>query len=71
MADGLVNKAETLALGPARDTLLRQAQMRQLRSAARVPLLFIKPIDLVSPTVGGFYYEPILGWQIANYWLTS
>jgi len=69
VADGLVDRAGSLALGTARDDLLRQAQVRQLQAAARVPLVFLKPIDLVSPKVGGFYYEPILGWQIANYWV--
>ena len=69
VADGLVAEAGALGLGTARDALLRRAQVRQLQAAARVPLVFIKPIDLVSPRVGGFYYEAILGWQIANYWM--
>jgi ABC-type transport system substrate-binding protein len=68
-ADHLVAEAQSLPLGAARDTLLRQAQMRILRSAAKVPLVFLKSVEMVSTRVGGFYYQPMLGWQFENYWL--
>lgn len=68
-ADSLVNTAETLPLGASRDALLRQAQIRILRSAAKVPLVFPKSIVMASPKVGGFYFEPLFGWQVENYWL--
>ena len=68
-ADNLVNQAEGLPLGPARDALLVQAQQRILHAGARVPLVYLKIIDIVSPKVGGFYYQPAFGWQYENYWL--
>jgi ABC-type transport system substrate-binding protein len=68
-ADNLVNRAEALPLGAARDALLRRAQARILNAAAMVPLVYPRIIDLVSPKVGGFYYSPIFGWQYENYWL--
>jgi peptide/nickel transport system substrate-binding protein/oligopeptide transport system substrate-binding protein len=69
-ADKLANEAEALPLGAARDKLLRQAQVRILRSASRVPLVFMETPVMVSPRVGGYYYNPIFGWQFENYWLT-
>lgn len=69
VADDMINRAEGLPLGPARDALIRQAQVRWLRSAARVPLVFPTLIDMVSPRVGGFYYQPLFGWQFENYWV--
>lgn len=70
-ADVLVNRAESLPLGAARDGLLRQAQMRMLQSATRIPLIYLKNIELASPRIGGFYYQPLFGWQYENYWLKS
>ena len=68
-ADNLVNQAQALPLGAARDALLRQAQRRILTAGAVVPLVYPKIIDLVSPKVGGFYYSPIFGWKYEDYWL--
>jgi ABC-type transport system substrate-binding protein len=68
-ADRLVNEAEGLPLGAARTARYRKVQRRLLRSAAHVPVLFLKSTDLVSPRVGGFYYHPIYGWQYEDYWL--
>jgi peptide/nickel transport system substrate-binding protein/oligopeptide transport system substrate-binding protein len=68
-ADALVNRAEAMPLGAARDALIRQAQVRILQSAARIPLVFPTLIDMVSPRIGGFYYQPLFGWQFENYWI--
>lgn len=68
-ADSLVNKAQGLPFGAGRDALLRVAQLRLLRSAAYVPLYYFKSIDMVSPKVGGFYYQPIYGWVLEDYWV--
>lgn len=68
-ADNLVAAAEILPLGAQRDALLRQAQLRILRSASKVPLVFPKSTIMASPKVGGFYFEPLFGWQNENYWL--
>ncbi len=68
-ADALVAKSQGLALGPARDALLRQAQARMLQSAAHIPLVFVKSLEIVSPRVQGFYYQPSFGWQFENYWV--
>ena len=69
VADDMINRAEALPLGPARDALIRQAQVRWLRSAARVPLVFQTLTDMVSPRIGGYYYQPLFGWQFENYWI--
>jgi ABC-type transport system substrate-binding protein len=69
VADALAAKAQALPLGPRRDALMRQAQLRHLESATRVPLVYFKSYAMVSPRVGGFYYQPIFGWQFENYWL--
>lgn len=68
-ADDLVNRAQDLPLGPRRDALMRQAQLPILRSATKIPLVFLKSAEIVSPKVAGFYYAPIVGWQFENYWL--
>lgn len=68
-ADALTNKAETLQLGPARDMLFRQAQMRILQSATKVPLMYAKATEIVSPRIGGFNYQPATGWQYEFYWI--
>ena len=68
-ADDLVTRAEGLPLGPERDALLRQAQVRILDSAAQIPLIFVKTIDMVSPKVRGFYYNPVFAWEFQDYWL--
>ncbi|HWE63933.1 MAG TPA: ABC transporter substrate-binding protein [Chloroflexota bacterium] len=68
-ADNLANRAETAALGAARNALLRQAQRRLLGAAAEIPLVYIKAVEMVSPKVGGYYYHPIFAWQFENYWL--
>jgi ABC-type transport system substrate-binding protein len=68
-ADALVDEAEALPLGAARTALFRRAQRRLLQSAAHVPALFLKPATLVSPRVGGFYYNAIFGWHYEDYWL--
>ena len=68
-ADKLVNEAGGLPLGPARDALMRQAQRRMLQSAAHIPLVFPKTVEIASPRVGGFYYQPEFGWQFENYWI--
>jgi hypothetical protein len=60
-----------LALGPARDALLRQAKRRILQAATMIPLVYVKTSELVSPKVGGFYYLPRFGWQYENYWLNK
>ncbi len=70
-ADALVNKAEGLPLGAARNTLLQQAQLRILQSATQIPLVFLKPVAFVSPRVQGFYYHPIFGWDYQNYWVAK
>lgn len=69
VADDMVNQAEALPLGAQRDALMRRVQLRFLHSATRVPLAYFKNYNMVSPRVGGFYYEPIFGWQFENYWL--
>jgi ABC-type transport system substrate-binding protein len=68
-ADTLFAQAQTKPLGTARDALLRQAQVRILQSASHIPLVFLKSIEIVSPRVQGFYYQPAFGWQFENYWL--
>jgi len=68
-ADDLSNRAEALPLGPARNALLRQAQIRVLQAAAQIPLVYVKSTEMVSPKVGGFYYQPYFNWQFENYWL--
>lgn len=68
-ADDLVNKAQSLPFGPERDALLRQAQRRILTTAAYIPLTYLKSVEMVSPRVGGFYYQPIYGWVFEDYWL--
>jgi len=68
-ADGLAQRAEALPLGPARNALLRQAQTRLLTAAAQIPLVYLRNVELVSPKVGGFYYQPYFYWQFENYWL--
>ncbi len=68
-ADQLVNQAERLPLGAARNALLRQAQVRILRSASRIPLDYPKSTEIVSPRVQGFYYQPLYGWTYEDYWL--
>jgi peptide/nickel transport system substrate-binding protein/oligopeptide transport system substrate-binding protein len=69
VADSLVNKAESLPLGPARNALFRQVQVRLLKAAAVIPLVYPKQVGLVSPKVGGFYYQPTFSMQYENYWL--
>ena len=69
-ADVLVTRAQGLPLGAVRDALLRRAQRQILGAAAQIPLVFIKSVELVSPRVGGFYYQPAFGWQFENYRLT-
>ena len=68
-ADALAQKAATLPLGPARNALLTQAQRIILQSATRIPLLFPKNIEIASPRIGGFYYQPTVGLQYEVYWL--
>ncbi|HWE63383.1 MAG TPA: ABC transporter substrate-binding protein, partial [Chloroflexota bacterium] len=68
-ADALAHKAQTLPLGAARNALLRQAQAIILQSATRIPLLFPKNIEIASPKIGGFYYQPTVGLQYEVYWL--
>lgn len=68
-ADSLVSQAQGLPFGAGRNALLRAAQLRLLRSAAYVPLYYFKSIDMVSPKVGGFYYQPIYGWVLEDYWV--
>jgi ABC-type transport system substrate-binding protein len=69
VADNLVARAESLPLGAARDRLFRAAQKRNLQSGSHVPLIFLKNMAMASPKVGGFYFNPIFGWQYENYWL--
>ncbi len=69
-ADALVTKSQGLTLGSARDALLRQAQTRILQSATHIPLVFVKSVEVVSPRVQGFYYQPAFGWQFENYWVS-
>ncbi|HZS87177.1 MAG TPA: ABC transporter substrate-binding protein [Chloroflexota bacterium] len=68
-ADALAHKAQTLPLGATRNALLRQAQMIILQSATRIPLLYPKNIEIASPRIGGFYYQPTIGLQYEVYWL--
>jgi peptide/nickel transport system substrate-binding protein/oligopeptide transport system substrate-binding protein len=70
-ADALAHKAATLPLGAARNALLEQAQMILLQSATRIPLLFPKNIEIASPRIGGFYYQPTIGLDYTKYWLKS
>jgi len=71
LADSLVNKAEMLPLGSARTALLRQAQLRHLQSASRVPLVFLTSHAVASPRIHGFYSQPSFGWQFENYSLAQ
>jgi ABC-type transport system substrate-binding protein len=68
-ADALAHKAQVLPLGATRNALLRQAQMIILKSATRIPLLFPKNIEIASPRIGGFYYQPTIGLDYSAYWL--
>jgi ABC-type transport system substrate-binding protein len=68
-ADALINKAQSVSLGPERDALIRAAQVRILKAAPIVPLIFPTQYGLVSPKVGGFYFQPAFAWQFENYWL--
>ena len=68
-ADALVAKAQTLPLGSDRNALFRQAQMRILHAASVVPLIYYLSPLLVSPRVGGFYFQPTFGWQFESYWI--
>lgn len=68
-ADDLVAQAQAQPLGARRDALLRQAQRRILQSASRIPLFYLKSVEIVSPKIGGFYYQPAFGWQFENYWV--
>lgn len=68
-ADSLANQAEALPLGEGRNTLLRQAQTRLLGAAAEIPLVYLRNVEMVSPKVGGFYYQPYFYWQFENYWI--
>jgi peptide/nickel transport system substrate-binding protein/oligopeptide transport system substrate-binding protein len=68
-ADNLVTRAEALPLGADRDALMRQAEMRILKSATKVPLYYIKDYEIASPRIGGFYYMPTFGMQFENYWI--
>jgi len=68
-ADRLTQQAEALPLGQARNALLRQAQVRLLTAAAQIPLVYLRNVEIVSPKVGGFYYQPYFYWQFENYWL--
>lgn len=70
-ADALMNQAEMVPLGADRDALLRKAQVRILTAAAEIPLVFLKSVVMVSPRVGGFYYQPYFDWQFENYWLNK
>ena len=70
-ADALAHKASSLPLGAARNALLRQAQLIILQSATRIPLLFPKNIEIASPRIGGFYYQPTIGLDYTRYWLKS
>ena len=67
-SDKLVTQSEGLLLGPARNALLRQAQVGILQSAAMVPLIFLKPSELASPKLGGFYFQPQFGMKYEDYW---
>ncbi|HWE60552.1 MAG TPA: hypothetical protein VHB98_02465, partial [Chloroflexota bacterium] len=69
IADHLVTQSEGLLLGPRRDARLRQAQVRILQSAAMVPMIFLKPSELASPRLGGFYFQPQFGMEYADYWI--
>src|SRR5439155_6756283 len=68
-ADKLFADAQLKPLGKARDALLRQAQMRLLQSAARVPLIFTKSIEIFSPRVQGYYYQTAFGLLFEEYLL--
>jgi peptide/nickel transport system substrate-binding protein/oligopeptide transport system substrate-binding protein len=70
-ADQLATQAQGLPLGEKRNVLMRQAQRRILQAASRVPLIYLKNTEIVSPKIGGFYYHPIFAWQFENYWRTS
>ena len=67
-ADHLLLQAQTKPLGPQRDALLRQAQLRILQAAAQIPLVFLKSVEIVNPRVQGYYYQPAFGWQFENDW---
>jgi ABC-type transport system substrate-binding protein len=68
-ADTLVTQSQSLPLGESRNALLRQAQTRILQSAAHIPLVFLKSVEIVSPRVKSYYYQPAFGWQFASYHL--
>ena len=68
-SDNLFAAAQAKPLGEARDTLLRRAQLRLLRAAAQIPLVYLRSAEIVSPRVQGYYYQPAFGWQFENYWL--
>jgi ABC-type transport system substrate-binding protein len=70
VADDLMNRAEEIPVGnPRHDSLIRQAEVRLIRSAAHVPLIYSRIRVMVSPRVGGFFYNSVYGWQYAYYWL--
>lgn len=68
-ADALAHRAETMPLGAARNALFQQAQRIILQSATRIPLLYPKNIEIASPRIGGFYYQPTIGLDYTAYWL--
>jgi ABC-type transport system substrate-binding protein len=68
-ADNLVTQAESLPLGADRNALIRQAELRILKSATKVPLYYLKDYEIASPRIGGFYYMPTFGMQFENYWI--
>ncbi len=70
-ADHVAQRAEALQLGAERNALLRQAQAHLLAAAAQIPLVYLRNVEMVSPKVGGFYYQPYFYWQFENYWLRS
>jgi ABC-type transport system substrate-binding protein len=70
-ADALAHKAATLPLGAARNALLRQAQQIILKTATRIPLIFPKNIEIASPRIGNFYYQPTVGLDYLKYYLKS
>jgi ABC-type transport system substrate-binding protein len=70
-ADALAHKGATLPLGAARNALFVKAQRLILQTATRIPLLFPKNIEIASPRIGNFYYQPTIGLDYLKYYLKS
>ncbi|HVC81324.1 MAG TPA: ABC transporter substrate-binding protein [Chloroflexota bacterium] len=68
--DALAAQAMALPQGPAQNALWRQAQLRVLRSATKIPLMYPHNTDIFNTgKVGGFVYVPTEGPLYQYMWL--